>query len=610
MTIWKKAISTLVTAGLLASLLATAAAPIASANTDSTTYLDNCSTDGVTFTSTCSVVADGVSRIQVQGQNAGAAAIPAGTAYIELSISGATFSTVAGQVTGVFAAASPLGVVSSTIARIGAIPAETDYLTVVSPTAAGTGTITLTYVPSVGIATPAGTFTIDFYAADQLAVSVANSTNVLTPGASAAASPAADAVATLTTTVKNSVGVGGSPVANATVNYTISPVGTLTGTHVQVVSATTNASGVATVTINSTGVAGTSTITTSVTYLSVTTTLAAKTFVFYGPVAKLTASARVISIVTGGNADALKVVAEDAAGNKVDNVTVTGVLPAGSVVTSLTAVSATGFGTPAATYGTGTGAAKVNAVCGATAGKATVQVKVLVGSTTITSNAIDLYCADNVAKTFTVKAGATAVAPGGNTTITVNILEKNGLPVPDGYEAVVLVNSGAVFGDVTGNNATTYGGDASFTFLAPSTPGVATATAFVANTPILGDGTLFPTQSVTIAIGAVALTGTNGSQLGLSHSGTFTTATKIQTLNHYVTWKLSFGAAASGQSAAIWVATKKADGTWTAFTKLTGRIVDSAGNAYFSWRSSTAKWISVKGIAGTVGTHATQARWR
>jgi len=609
LTIWKKAVSTLATAGLLASLLATAAASSALANTDNTTYLDNCSVDGVNFTSTCSVVADGVSRIQVQGQNAGAAAFPAGTAYVELSISGATFSTVAGQATGVFAAAAPLGVVNSTTARIGGIPGETDYLTVVSPTAPGTATITLTYVPSVGIATPAGTFTIDFYAADQLAVSVANSTNVLSP-ASAAASPATDNVATLTTTVKNSVGTGGSPVANATVVYTISPVGTLTAGHVQTYTTTTNSSGQATVGINSTGVTGTSTITTTVTYQGVTTTFAAKTFVFYGPVAKLTATALIVSIPLSGSGAALKVVAEDAAGNKVDGITVTGVLPAGSVVTSLTAVDATGVGTPAATYGSGTGAAKVNATCGSTAGKVSVQVKVLVGSTTITSNAVDLYCADNVAKTFTVKSDATTLAPGGNTTITVSILEKNGLPVPDGYEAVLLVNSGAVFGDATGNMATTFGGDATFTFLAPSTPGVATATAFVANKPTLADGTLFPTQSVTITIGAVSVSGANASKLGLGTSGTFTTATKVAALNGYVTWKLSFGAANAAKTAEIWVATKKADGTWGAFTKLTARITNSSGDAYFSWRSSTAKWISVKGMVGTTATPAIQARWR
>ena len=44
--------------------------------------------------------------------------------------------------------------------------------------------------------------------------------------------------------------------------------------------------------------------------------------------------------------------------------------------------------------------------------------------------------------------------------------------------------------------------------------------------------------------------------------------------------------------------------------KLTARAIDASGNAYFSWRSSSAKWISIKGLAGTVGTPARQARWR
>ena len=127
-------------------------------------------------------------------------------------------------------------------------------------------------------------------------------------------------------------------------------------------------------------------------------------------------------------------------------------------------------------------------------------------------------------------------------------------------------------------------------------------TAFVANTST-------GSKAVTIAIGAVIVSGSNASVLGLSHSGPFTTSTKVQTRGHYVTWRLSFGAAAAGQTAGIWIATKNSAGVWSAFTHLTGRVIDSSGNAYFSWRYSTSKWISIKGIAGTVGTPGRQARW-
>jgi len=599
--IWKKALSGAMSAALLASLLGTAFASSAFAATDNTTYLDTCSLDGVTAT-TCQVVGDGVSRIQVSGQ---AKVIAAAYAYVELKIVGATFSTVAGQ-------ASGFTIVDSTTARRVTPVLDGDYVTVVSPAAVGTATITATEVPAVGIANVEGTFTVDFYAASQLAVSTANTTNVLSV-ASAAASPATLGVATLTTTVKNSVGASGSPVANATVTYVISPLGTLGAGSVQTITATTNASGVASTTVNSTGVAGTSTITTSVSYQSVTTTLAAKTFSFYGPLAKLTASARVVSTELSGNSDALKVVAEDAAGNKIDGLTVVGVLPSGSVVTTLTAVTATGAGTPTTSYGAGTGAAKVNAVCGATAGKASVQVKYVVSaSTTITSNAVDLYCADNVAKSFTIMAGATAVAPGGNTSITVNIKEKNGLPVPDGYEAAVLTNSGAIFGDLTGSAATTYGGDATWTFLAPSTAGIATATAFVSNNAVLANGTLFPTQSVTITIGAVATAGTctNASALGANATSGFSTATKVAALGTYQTFKISCGAAAAGQTVGILVATKNSAGVWSSFTRLTGRVADASGTAWFNWRSSSATWVSVRGDLGGGLSNAVQARWR
>ena len=111
------------------------------------------------------------------------------------------------------------------------------------------------------------------------------------------------------------------------------------------------------------------------------------------------------------------------------------------------------------------------------------------------------------------------------------------------------------------------------------------------------------------AVTANAIT-TSGTALGATKVGPFTiTPTKLAKPGQYVTWKFSTGPALVGKSVQIWVATKNSAGKWSAFKLLTTRRVDTSGNAYFWWKTSSKAWISVRAGYLTTLSVATQARW-
>jgi hypothetical protein len=103
--------------------------------------------------------------------------------------------------------------------------------------------------------------------------------------------------------------------------------------------------------------------------------------------------------------------------------------------------------------------------------------------------------------------------------------------------------------------------------------------------------------------------------LGAVKVGNFTNATKVAAFGKYQSWRFAGGPALAGKVIQVWVATKNANGTWSAFTRLTSRLADSSGNAFFWWRYSTAKWISVRAMYPGDATHiaswgvARQGRW-
>jgi hypothetical protein len=104
--------------------------------------------------------------------------------------------------------------------------------------------------------------------------------------------------------------------------------------------------------------------------------------------------------------------------------------------------------------------------------------------------------------------------------------------------------------------------------------------------------------------------------LGATKFGPFSTTTKVAARGKYITWRFSGGSALAGKTVEIWRAIKNADGSWGAFSKLTARVADGSGKAYFWWRYSSAKWISVRAYYAGDATHsvswspARQGRWR
>lgn len=109
---------------------------------------------------------------------------------------------------------------------------------------------------------------------------------------------------------------------------------------------------------------------------------------------------------------------------------------------------------------------------------------------------------------------------------------------------------------------------------------------------------------------------TNASALGVTTVGPFSNTTKVQATGKYITWRFVGGSTLANKTIQIWTATKNSAGVWSAFTKLTSRKANAAGNVYYYLRSSSAKWISVRGYfpgdttTASAWSPARQGRWR
>lgn len=604
MRTWKKAFSAGLAAMLLASVTASAAFATkgaAATDSDQTDHLA-CTNAVIATLVTCSQVADGISTVTLTGD----ATDDAAGISLYISVSGATFISAAGDFVlggGIVTDADPVNLLAA------------DTITLRAPAAPGSAVVSVYEITTLtGIAALEGTLTITFTASSGLGVSVANSAvKIVAPGTctvngtgtgfteaavtSGPANPSNATVARLCILVNDG---NGNPLANGTaVTGTITPIGGLQ--HVTPVppalgvfgqtSGTTTLGGVASFNIFSTGLAGTATIAVSVTVGTTTTSFLPVTFIFTGPIATVTASNKVFALdkTAGATADVVEFTAKDAAGNFVPTVGATAV---SSDVTILT------VGSPVAQDFTGAdtaaGRGKVTVDCVGVAGSATVKVT----AATIASNLITVYCSDAAAVTVTVAFSATTINPGGSATLTLTAKDGGLRPVPDGTGAALIVSAGA-----TTPVTTTTNGMATATYLAPFNTGVVTALGTVSGVTGSGSTTIGPVVPVT------PVTGTNASALGVSHSATYSTATKVAALNTYQTFKISFGASAAGTTVGILVATKTGS-TWSSFTRLTGRVADSTGTAWFSWRNAAASWISVRGdFAGNL-SNAVQARWR
>lgn len=147
--------------------------------------------------------------------------------------------------------------------------------------------------------------------------------------------------------------------------------------------------------------------------------------------------------------------------------------------------------------------------------------------------------------------------------------------------------------------------------------GTANGPVFLMVAKATGGGAAFSSVVSNATIGAPAAVAVSAdSALGATKVGPFSTTTKVAALGKYITWRFRGGSALAGKTVQIWVQTKNADGSWGASTKLTARVADGSGNAYFWWKSSTAKWISVRAYYAGDATHsaswspARQGRWR
>jgi hypothetical protein len=594
LTLWKKALSTGMTATMLASLLVTATVGAVSAYGSVIPY----TTDVV------SRPADGVSFITLSFTGT--------TSHVVTNVAVTGGSFIGG--TSVFAGKTGTSVTVTNTATNGSAL----YL---ASTTAGTATVTVSY--SDGVQTIDSIQSLTFTGAASTVVSVANTTNnIAAVGDTTCTAVSAFATTQVGTTgkavcTKVRDGDGIDITTGISVKYTISGPGSIGTIGAGTFTDTTSPFAAE---IFSNGISGEATIKTTVTYLNVDYALADKTFTFYGDPKTAELTANVSSVITDcdsnnttvplvagdclahGSSDGLRLLVKDAAGTRVRDITGWTVSATVAPFNLLTVSFPGTF-----TYSSSNPGFAIPYTCGPDALQGTVSIKLTKGTTTVTSGTVAISCVDALTSlsvgSFTVGATATSIVPGGTTTITVTVKDDNGFPAPDGTVVTAAANAGAVV-STDGNNTTkTSNGVGTFTYLAPSTAGLATVTAFVSNAG--------GPNSVSLTIGAgVAGGGTNGSHLGLSQSGTFTTATKLPARGTYVTWKLHFGAAAVGQSAAIWIATKNSSGVWSSFTKLTGRTINSAGDAYFHYRAFSAKWISIKGVALTIGTPATQARWR
>ena len=95
-----------------------------------------------------------------------------------------------------------------------------------------------------------------------------------------------------------------------------------------------------------------------------------------------------------------------------------------------------------------------------------------------------------------------------------------------------------------------------------------------------------------------------------SEPGPYTSSTKVTSVGQYVTWRAAIGPDVVGNPVAVLMATKRANGTWTTFSRVTSRVVDQAGVVTYSRRSTSPAWISLRFAGETVTSTAVQARWR
>jgi hypothetical protein len=186
--------------------------------------------------------------------------------------------------------------------------------------------------------------------------------------------------------------------------------------------------------------------------------VATETVTFYGAVASLVGTAKVLSIAPGvTTAGVVEVVAKDANGNLIPSVSITGTASSTTAITSVT---------PAAD-GDADGDQLVSVGASATAAGA---YTITFTDGTVTSAPVKITVGKTSAKTVTFTTDKDEYAPGELVTITVKAVDSNGNAVADGARALLsaaATSSVALQGTLPEATPTIAGGVKTYTVYAP-----------------------------------------------------------------------------------------------------------------------------------------------
>lgn len=591
MTRFKRSMSLLLTAGLLASLFTVTAAPIASGATTNVPLLEECSP------SSCSQVVGSFVTIF------GAARTSATTGTFAFTVSGGSFITASGGLTlydrltlanGVTYASGWVGGRGQDITTSSSIEVYSN--------AVGTATIT-EWVWNQAWLPTGNTYDITFYGQSGLLLSSANSfSKIIGTGGICMLNAAKDVttfiepivgavsadrtnVATVCVRIENAVG---NPVPGVTVTGAISPVGAWLESGGGVGQFEDKGNGLYVAALSGNSLPGDSTVTVTATKSGLgTITLNPGKVTYLGKVASI--SATPVQVVGQGVSPfavfkALTFISKDSAGHLV------GSSP------SLVASSKAPFvaATPTPFYGANaTDPGDVMLNCTAT-GSGTATLTESVDGRTISSTPITIYCS-GPATSWNLSFTAPTVAPGGRVGLSLAAKDAQSQPayLVDGSVAAT-VNSGALLksgGTAKGD------GTLAWTYIAPSSAGTATA----------GVSYLGSTKTASIRVTGTATAGRLAARVG---TGAYSTAARVAARGARVTWRSALGSAYAGRTVAVYVQTRTSAGTWSAQRRWTSVTANGSGVATFSkvYRASTS--IRIRFVVAGFGTNWVTATWR
>lgn len=223
---------------------------------------------------------------------------------------------------------------------------------------------------------------------------------------------------------------------------------------------------------------------------------------------------------------------------------------------------------------------------------------------------------------LSLSAAPTSTAPGGSVTFTYTVTNLGGATLDGvGVTDPSCAPVDYVTGDTTPDGAlgagetwiftctTTLSGTMLETAAASGTADGATSRA-TASTPV----TVVPGPATPPYIAATRLA--SASAFGVATVGPFSSATKVPRVGQYAAVRWVLSPAQAHRLIGVEIATKGADGTWGPWMRVTSRLTDTSGVAYYFLKSTRPLWVSIRGrFAGTGHlapsiAPAVQVHWR